>query len=124
MSEAVERKLVALLGNPTTSPYGNPIPGLDRLGVGDPAPPVEADLRRLDDVARTGGGTVEICRIAEHVQLDPDLMADLKAAGVLPGREIRVSSASRADQEIVLSGGESDMKLAPTLAHAVLVRVR
>jgi DtxR family Mn-dependent transcriptional regulator len=26
MSEAVERKLVALLGNPTTSPYGNPIP--------------------------------------------------------------------------------------------------
>lgn len=26
MSEAVERKLVKLLGNPTTSPYGNPIP--------------------------------------------------------------------------------------------------
>ena len=33
MSEAVERKLVALLGNPTASPYGNPIPGLDELGV-------------------------------------------------------------------------------------------
>src|SRR6187401_902943 len=31
MSEAVERKLVKLLGNPTTSPYGNPIPGLDEL---------------------------------------------------------------------------------------------
>src|SRR5688500_12499202 len=26
MSEAVERKLVKLLDNPTTSPYGNPIP--------------------------------------------------------------------------------------------------
>ena len=31
MSEAVERKLVALLDNPTISPYGNPIPGLDEL---------------------------------------------------------------------------------------------
>ena len=31
MSEAVERKLVALLDNPTVSPYGNPIPGLDEL---------------------------------------------------------------------------------------------
>ena len=33
MSEAVERKLVKLLGRPTTSPYGNPTPGLDELGV-------------------------------------------------------------------------------------------
>ena len=31
MSEAVERKLVQLLDNPTISPYGNPIPGLDEL---------------------------------------------------------------------------------------------
>src|SRR5919201_1785365 len=37
MSEAVERKLVALLGSTDTSPYGNPIPGLDELGVGEPA---------------------------------------------------------------------------------------
>ena len=31
MSEAVERKLLTLLGNPTVSPFGNPIPGLDAL---------------------------------------------------------------------------------------------
>src|SRR3712207_8826577 len=29
MSENVERKLLNLLGNPTVSPFGNPIPGLD-----------------------------------------------------------------------------------------------
>src|SRR5688500_19647022 len=68
MSEAVERKLVKLLDNPTTSPYGNPIPGLDKLGAGDPAPDAEADLVRLDEFARAGGGKVEIRRIAEHVQ--------------------------------------------------------
>ncbi|HWR46748.1 MAG TPA: metal-dependent transcriptional regulator, partial [Pseudonocardiaceae bacterium] len=62
MSEAVERKLVALLGNPTMSPYGNPIPGLDELGVGEAAGPVEPNLVRLDEVARRGGGTVEVRR--------------------------------------------------------------
>ena len=31
MSEAVERKLLTLLGNPSVSPFGNPIPGLDAL---------------------------------------------------------------------------------------------
>ena len=33
ISEDVERKLVVLLNTPTESPYGNPIPGLDELGV-------------------------------------------------------------------------------------------
>lgn len=32
MSEQVERKVLKMLGHPTQSPYGNPIPGLDELG--------------------------------------------------------------------------------------------
>lgn len=32
MSETVERKVLAMLGHPTQSPYGNPIPGLEELG--------------------------------------------------------------------------------------------
>jgi Mn-dependent DtxR family transcriptional regulator len=32
MSEAVEQRVYDLLGQPTRSPYGNPIPGLDDLG--------------------------------------------------------------------------------------------
>src|SRR5437899_834546 len=31
MSEAVEAKVYELLGRPTRSPYGNPIPGLDKF---------------------------------------------------------------------------------------------
>ena len=34
MSEEVERRLVKVLDNPTTLPFGNPIPGLVELGVG------------------------------------------------------------------------------------------
>ena len=30
MSETVERRLLEMLGHPTESPYGNPIPGLQR----------------------------------------------------------------------------------------------
>ena len=37
MSEAVERKLLTLLGNPSVSPFGNPIPGLEALRGGDTA---------------------------------------------------------------------------------------
>ncbi|TVT42201.1 metal-dependent transcriptional regulator, partial [Amycolatopsis rhizosphaerae] len=95
MSEAVERKLVTLLNHPTTSPYGNPIPGLDQLGNGGlPAPPMEANLIRLDEFARSGGGKAEVRRIAEHVQLDEKLMVELKSAGVVPGRTVQVARAA------------------------------
>src|SRR6478736_8227054 len=41
MSEQVERRLLDLLGHPTESPYGNPIPGLEELG--DAAAPAFMD---------------------------------------------------------------------------------
>ncbi|MET0135840.1 MAG: metal-dependent transcriptional regulator [Kibdelosporangium sp.] len=124
MSEAVERKLVKLLGNPTTSPYGNPIPGLDKLGTGDPAPAVEADLVRVDDVARRGGGKVEVCRIAEHVQMDPDLMAELKLVGLLPGQIVSVGPSKGDGNTIEISGAGQSVQLAPTVLHAVLARAK
>ena len=46
MSDAVERKLVALLDNPTISPYGNPIPGLDELTAHSPESSALARRRR------------------------------------------------------------------------------
>jgi DtxR family Mn-dependent transcriptional regulator len=124
MSEAVERKLVKLLGHPTTSPYGNPIPGLDQLGEGEPAPPIEAGLIRVDEVARGGGGTVEVRRIAEHLQLDPHLMAELKGVGILPGELIDVAAAKADGSNIVITGAGNTASLAPIVLHAVLARAR
>lgn len=122
MSEAVERRLVELLGHPTTSPYGNPIPGLDELGVGDPAAPPEAGLERLDEVAHRGGGRVEIRRIAEHVQLDPQLMAQLKKIGVVPGGEVDVAGAHMPATTVGVRGPGNGTELETSIAHAVLVR--
>lgn len=124
MSEAVERKLVALLGNPTTSPYGNPIPGLDELGVGEPAAAIEPDLVRLDEVARRGGGTVEVRRIAEHVQLDPALMADLHKVDAVPGNVVVVAAQTRMMHPVVLSGRDATVEVASAVAHAVMGRRR
>jgi DtxR family transcriptional regulator, Mn-dependent transcriptional regulator len=124
MSEAVERKLVALLGNPTTSPYGNPIPGLDELGVGEPAAAIEPDLVRLDEVARRGGGTVEVRRIAEHVQLDPALMADLHKVDAVPGNVVEVAAQTRMTHPVVLSSRDATVEVTSAVAHAVMGRRR
>jgi DtxR family Mn-dependent transcriptional regulator len=86
MSEQVERRLVELLGHPTESPYGNPIPGLAQLGD-QPAKEFEQGViglvRRLNEAGEPITGTVR--RLAEPVQVDPELLQQLKNAGVLPG---------------------------------------
>ncbi|KTR97766.1 MULTISPECIES: metal-dependent transcriptional regulator [Microbacterium] len=86
MSEQVERRLVELLGHPTESPYGNPIPGLDQLG--DVASSTFEEgvvglVRKLNDAGGPITGTVR--RLAEPAQVDPELLQQLKAAGVMPG---------------------------------------
>ena len=133
MSEAVERKLVQLLDNPTISPYGNPIPGLDELrrppeeehpGISAP-PTLEVGLQRLDEYARRGGGRVEVRRIAEHVQVDAELMAELKSAGIVPGHDVDVLPISRFGVPVpVTSGSDERAEVAPLIAHAVLIRPR
>jgi DtxR family Mn-dependent transcriptional regulator len=134
MSEAVERKLVTLLDNPTTSPYGNPIPGLQDLvasaetgvvvtSVSTP-PVLEVGLQRLDEFARRGGGRVEVRRIAEHVQVDADLMAELKSAGIVPGHDVDVESISRFGDPVPVTSDGTPAAVAPLIAHAVLVRAR
>ncbi|MBA0125699.1 metal-dependent transcriptional regulator [Haloechinothrix sp. YIM 98757] len=124
MSEAVEHKLVRLLDNPTTSPYGNPIPGLDKLGAGDPAPPAESNLVRLDDLARAGGGTVTIKRIAEHVQMDEDLMTTLRSVGMSPGATVQIARATGADSKITISGGGESVDVPADVLHAILATVQ
>ena len=117
MSDAVERKLVALLDNPTISPYGNPIPGLDELArttsgadvvEGEAAaisvpPAFEVGLQRLDELARRGGGPVEVRRIAEHVQVDAELMAELKARASCRASEVEVGAISRFGEAVPVS---------------------
>ena len=89
MSEAVERKLLTLLGNPNVSPFGNPIPGLDALG-GDTSAVLDA-LTLLSTTATPEGREVVVRRISEQLQEDGDLLRDLADHGVRPGQRVTAS---------------------------------
>jgi DtxR family transcriptional regulator, Mn-dependent transcriptional regulator len=95
MSEEVERKLVSLLGDPSTCPHGNPIPGLAELGADIPGlgvTPQGEPLAVMTDVATAAGVLVVIRRISEQVQSDTELMLRLKQVGIQPGREVTLAA--------------------------------
>ncbi len=116
ISETVERRLLEVLGHPTVSPYGNPIPGLEELGEqdGDPLGDTEA-LMSLDQVVAGSGSPVVVRRLAEPLQGDTALMSRLRRAGVRPGASITVGPS--ADGVLVGSGGESTELSAAVAAH-------
>jgi DtxR family Mn-dependent transcriptional regulator len=89
MSEAVERKLLTLLGNPSVSPFGNPIPGLDALrgeeSLGGETAAVLDSLTLLSSTATAEGRPVVIRRISEQLQENTELLRQLADQGVRPG---------------------------------------
>jgi DtxR family transcriptional regulator, Mn-dependent transcriptional regulator len=112
MSEAVERKLLSLLGNPTVSPFGNPIPGLDALG-GDTSAVLDS-LTLLSTTATPEGRQVVIRRISEQLQEDATLLRSLADQGVRPGSRV---TASVANGTVLVDG----VALHPGVAQHVFV---
>ncbi len=91
ISEDVERRLVVLLDTPTESPYGNPIPGLDELGVSGDQVEFRDGNEQLQSVVRANSGVpirVVIQRMSEEIQKDVAMMGTLRAAGIQPGVEV------------------------------------
>jgi len=89
MSEQVERKILELISTKDVSPYGNPIPGLEELGV--PANPAFADgVTCLTAVLAEAGSAESLVlrRIGEPLQIDPEFLANLKRVGLVPGARI------------------------------------
>ena len=91
ISEDVERRLVVLLNTPTESPYGNPIPGLDELGVSGHRAEFRDGNEQLQSVVREHPGApirVVIQRMSEEIQKDVAMMGTLREAGIQPGVEV------------------------------------
>jgi DtxR family transcriptional regulator, Mn-dependent transcriptional regulator len=108
MSETVERRLVELLGHPTESPYGNPIPGLAELGESADGEDFMDNVEPLDVVASMDGTDdirVMIRRISEEIQKDEPLMAALRRVGALPDKVVTVVRG--AEGVLIGSGGET-----------------
>jgi len=95
MSDAVERRIVRLLDEPLVCPHGNPIPGLDQLGIENlPTAGGQSDNGRLPSLAEAVSGeltAVRIERISELLQPDAAVMRQLSDRGLTPGVSVMVS---------------------------------
>ena len=105
MSDTVERRILAMLDNPTESPFGNPIPGLEELVPGAKPSATRGDhWVSLDKAAGEDTVRVTVRRIGESAQVEPETVALLQRAGIVPGGAVRVQRA--ATGVLVGSAGE------------------
>ncbi len=109
ISDEVEERLVALLGNPSTCPHGNPIPG---------APPPPGDQVQLAEVEP--GGRVRVARITEEVELDMATLAYLDEHGLVPGSEVRVQDRAP-DGTVTVERSGDVVAVGPALCRQVFV---
>ncbi|MGU3652454.1 iron dependent repressor, metal binding and dimerization domain protein [Mycolicibacterium sp. A43C] len=123
MSEDVERRLVQVLDNPTTSPFGNPIPGLSELGFGGADSDEDANLVRLTELPAGSPVAVVVRQLTEHVQGDVELIGRLKDAGVVPNARVTVQVGDDPGDQgvLILMPGHQDVELPHHMAHAVKV---
>ncbi|CAJ1505884.1 metal-dependent transcriptional regulator [[Mycobacterium] burgundiense] len=120
MSEEVERRLVAVLDNPTVSPFGNPIPGLSELGIGTANGFEDYNLVRLTELPPGSPVAVVVRQLTEHVQGDTMLISRLKDAGVVPNARVTAIVNPPGEVTIVIPGHEN-VDLPHEMAHAVKV---
>jgi len=83
ISDRVEEAMMALLGDPTTCPHGNPIPGSKY------AAPATVSLDQL----AVGDGFV-VSRIPEELEFAPGILEFLESSSLVPGRKGTVTAAS------------------------------
>ena len=78
ISDRVEQRIAEMLGNPTTSPYGNPIPGSGFAG------PTATSLDAFE------GGRATIHSLSEQIQSEEETIVALFAAGIRAGATVEV----------------------------------
>lgn len=121
ISEAVEERLVTLLNAPSVCPHGNPIPGLDELGLEDysPEPFTDDSIVPMIDVAGNSETTVTVRRISEQIQSDADIMLTLRESGVQPGQEVVLRASD--DGVRVIDGESGETELSALVAGHIFV---
>jgi len=84
ISPVVEEAMIQLLGEPTTCPHGNPIPGSTYE-----APAASSNLSDIPV-----GGHFTVARITEELEFTPGLLDFLESSSIKPGFCGTVTSAS------------------------------
>lgn len=111
ISERVEGAMMRLLGEPTTCPHGNPIPG-----SAYEAP----DARALASVAI--GGDFTVSRIPEELEFAPGMLDFLEGSSLRPGISGVVAGASP-DGTLTIEIGGAHVGVGSFAAERILVTV-
>lgn len=109
ISDDVEARLVVLLGNPTTCPHGNPIPGVE---------PVGPEQRRLAEAQP--GDRIRLERITESVEHDTAALTYLGDHGLTPGTTALIQ-ARAPDGTLTLVVGDATIALGPAMTQRMFV---
>ena len=110
MSDDVEHAIDRLLGNPTTCPHGNPIPGSSYAS--DDAVPL---------VTLAVGTTFTVTRIPEELEFTPGMLDFLERFDVVPGSLGRVQSADE-QGAFTVTIGDKAVDLDSFASARILVR--
>lgn len=111
MSDAVEEAMRQKLGNPTTCPHGNPIPG-----SGYTAPPAVA-LAKV-----TMGQKFTVSRIPEELEFSPGMLEFLENTNLMPGLSGEVTSTN-AKGDMTLSVDGQNIVVEKFATERILVTV-
>jgi DtxR family Mn-dependent transcriptional regulator len=96
ISPTVELAMMRALGDPTTCPHGNPIPGTDYQ------PPTSVTLDKL-----AIGQTFTVSRIPEELEFTPGLLEFLESSSLLPGQSGTVTNVADEGTTVVEIDGQS-----------------
>jgi DtxR family Mn-dependent transcriptional regulator len=96
ISPTVEVAMMRALGDPTTCPHGNPIPGTDYQ------PPTSVTLNTL-----TVGQSFTVSRIPEELEFTPGLLEFLESSSLLPGHSGTVTALAPKGITVVKIDGQT-----------------
>jgi DtxR family Mn-dependent transcriptional regulator len=112
MSDEVEKRIVALLGDPGTCPHGNPIPGSVNV-VAD-----RFEQRPMAD--RDEGDVFRFARITEEAETDFESLSEFNEIGFLPSTTASVLTKN-ADGSIELDVNGSPLRIRQKMTHQLFV---
>ncbi len=109
ISDRVEERLVALLGDPQTCPHGHPIPPKD---LSDPVR-VGVPLAQIES-----GSRATVCGVSEEV---PEILKYLGDLGLRPGAHVLVGAKAPLGGPITIGVGADRYPISLELARMVMV---
>ena len=110
ISDEVEQRLVEVLGNPTTCPHGNPIPGTEGI---------QRSLVALADALP--GQSLRLERVTEQVELDMPSLRYLSDHGFVPGVAGTVRAKAPDGTLTIDLDGTRTIAVGPALAHQLFI---